>query len=302
MSRWAGCAAGRPVAPAALRSGHGSASTGSWSSPAEAPASGRRWRGGGGGRRPPRGGRRSRRRRGPSRWRRPSAGPRRCSTSATRRPWWTWCARRSRPTGPIDLFCSNAGFVTQGGVEESDEVLQALWEVHVLAHVHAARAVLPSMIAQGEGYLLNTASAAGLLTQVGSMGYTITKHAAVALAEWLAITHHHQGIRVSVLCPQAVRTNITANSPDARVADPSVDDPLGVAVRRRGARGRRRGPAVPRGDRRRALLGAPAPRGRHLRGAEGRRHRPVAGRACAATRTASTATARCPATGWCRGT
>jgi NAD(P)-dependent dehydrogenase (short-subunit alcohol dehydrogenase family) len=130
--------------------------------------------------------------------------------------------------GPIDLFCSNAGFVTQGGVEESDEILQALWEVHVLAHVHAARAVLPSMIARGDGYLLNTASAAGLLTQVGSMGYTITKHAAVALAEWLAITHHHQGIRVSVLCPQAVRTNITANSPDARVADPHADGPLGV--------------------------------------------------------------------------
>jgi len=131
--------------------------------------------------------------------------------------------------GAIDLFCSNAGFVTQGGVEEADEVLQALWEVHVLAHVHAARAVLPSMISRGRGYLLNTASAAGLLTQLGSMGYTITKHAAVALAEWLAITHHHQGIRVSVLCPQAVRTNITANSPDARVADPSSRDPLGVS-------------------------------------------------------------------------
>ncbi len=85
------------------------------------------------------------------------------------------------------------------------------------------------MIARGQGYLLNTASAAGLLTQVGSMGYTITKHAAVALAEWLAITHHHQGIRVSVLCPQAVRTNITANSPDARVADPSARGPIGVA-------------------------------------------------------------------------
>jgi NAD(P)-dependent dehydrogenase (short-subunit alcohol dehydrogenase family) len=132
--------------------------------------------------------------------------------------------------GAIDLFCSNAGFVTQGGVEEPDEILQAMWEVHVLAHVHAARAVLPSMITRGEGYLLNTASAAGLLTQVGSMGYTITKHAAVALAEWLAVTHHHQGIRVSVLCPQAVRTNIVANSPDAGVADPSSDDPLGVAA------------------------------------------------------------------------
>jgi NAD(P)-dependent dehydrogenase (short-subunit alcohol dehydrogenase family) len=130
--------------------------------------------------------------------------------------------------GPIDVFCSNAGFVTQGGVEEPDVILQALWEVHVLAHVHAARAVLPSMIARGEGYLLNTASAAGLLTQVGSLGYTITKHAAVALAEWLAITHHHQGIRVSVLCPQAVRTNIVANSPSYQRG--SEEAGLGVAA------------------------------------------------------------------------
>ncbi len=132
--------------------------------------------------------------------------------------------------GTVDLFCSNAGFVTQAGVEEPDEILQALWDVHVMAHVYAARAVLPSMIERGDGYLLNTASAAGLLTQVGSLGYTITKHAAVALAEWLAITHHHQGIRVSVVCPQAVRTNIAANSPDARVSDPSADGPLGVPL------------------------------------------------------------------------
>jgi NAD(P)-dependent dehydrogenase (short-subunit alcohol dehydrogenase family) len=127
--------------------------------------------------------------------------------------------------GPIDCFVSNAGFVTSAGIEESDEILQAMWEVHVLSHLYAARAVLPSMIARGEGYLLNTASAAGLLTQIGSVGYTITKHAAVALAEWLAITHHHQGIRVSVLCPQAVATNIVANSPTRSEEDES----LGVA-------------------------------------------------------------------------
>ncbi len=138
-------------------------------------------------------------------------------------------ARTEERHGAIDLFCSNAGFVTQAGLEESDEMLQALWEVHVLAHVDAARAVLPGMIARGGGYLLNTASAAGLLTQVGSLGYTVTKHAAVALAEWLAITHHHQGIGVSVLCPQAVRTRITENSPDPKVSEPS-DGPLGVAA------------------------------------------------------------------------
>jgi NAD(P)-dependent dehydrogenase (short-subunit alcohol dehydrogenase family) len=118
--------------------------------------------------------------------------------------------------GPIDVFVSNAGYVTIGGVEDTNERVQHMWEVHVMAHLYAARAVLPSMIANGRGYLLNTASAAGLLSQIGSMAYSVTKHAAVGLAEWLSITHHHQGIRVSVLCPQAVDTNIVANSPDTK--------------------------------------------------------------------------------------
>ena len=126
--------------------------------------------------------------------------------------------------GPIDLFVSNAGYVTVAGVEDPNESIQAMWEVHCMAHIYAARAVLPSMIARGEGYLLNTASAAGLLTQIGSMSYSITKAAAVSLAEWLAIAHHHQGIRVSVLCPQAVRTNIVANSPDnLRTSDDDME-------------------------------------------------------------------------------
>jgi NAD(P)-dependent dehydrogenase (short-subunit alcohol dehydrogenase family) len=118
--------------------------------------------------------------------------------------------------GPIDLFVSNAGYVTSAGLEDSNDAIQRMWEVHCMAHIYAARAVLPSMIARGEGYLLNTASAAGLLTQIGSMAYSITKAAAVSLGEWLSVTHHHQGIRVSVLCPQAVRTNIIENSPDYR--------------------------------------------------------------------------------------
>jgi NAD(P)-dependent dehydrogenase (short-subunit alcohol dehydrogenase family) len=116
--------------------------------------------------------------------------------------------------GPIGLFVSNAGYVTTAGLEDPNESIQRMWEVHCMAHIYAARAVLPSMIAQGEGYLLNTASAAGLLSQIGSMSYSITKAAAVSLGEWLSISHHHQGIRVSVLCPQAVRTNIIKNSPD----------------------------------------------------------------------------------------
>lgn len=126
--------------------------------------------------------------------------------------------------GPIGLFVSNAGFVTTAGLEDTNERIQAMWEVHVMAHIYAARAVLPQMIANGGGSLLNTASAAGLLTQIGSMSYAVTKSAAVALGEWLAITHHHQGIRVSVLCPQAVRTNIITNSPDGRLGGSDADD------------------------------------------------------------------------------
>jgi NAD(P)-dependent dehydrogenase (short-subunit alcohol dehydrogenase family) len=131
--------------------------------------------------------------------------------------------------GPIDLFVSNAGFVTAAGVEDSNAAIQAMWEVHCMAHIYAARAVLPSMIARGEGYLLNTASAAGLLTQIGSMAYSMTKAAAISLAEWLSISHHHQGIRVSVLCPQAVATNIVANSPDYERAGGGVGLEGGVA-------------------------------------------------------------------------
>ena len=118
-----------------------------------------------------------------------------------------------REVGPIDLFMSNAGYVTWGGLEVSNEEINAMWDVHVMSHIYAARAVLPSMIERGEGYIMSTASAAGLLTQVGSLAYSLTKHAAVALAEWIAITHGHQGVRVSVLCPQAVETSIVSNSP-----------------------------------------------------------------------------------------
>jgi len=132
--------------------------------------------------------------------------------------------------GPIGAFVSNAGYVTVGGVEDTNERIQAMWEVHVLAHVYAARAVLPQMIANGGGYLLNTASAAGLLTQIGSMAYSVTKGAAVSLAEWLAVTHYHQGVRVSVLCPQAVHTNIIMNSPDSDGAITGDDDDIGSGV------------------------------------------------------------------------
>jgi NAD(P)-dependent dehydrogenase (short-subunit alcohol dehydrogenase family) len=121
--------------------------------------------------------------------------------------------------GGIDLFCSNAGILTHGGVELPDSDWQRIWEVNVFSHVLAARAVLPGMIARGHGYLLQTASAAGLLSQIGSAPYAVTKHAAVALAEWLAITHYDQGIRVSVLCPQGVRTAMLDDAPDSGIAN-----------------------------------------------------------------------------------
>src|SRR5712692_3066221 len=110
--------------------------------------------------------------------------------------------------GVIDLFCSNAGIIVGGGVGAADADWQRIWDINLMAHVYAARAVLPGMLARGEGYLLQTVSAAGLLTLVGSAPYSVTKHAALALAEWLAITHGDEGIKVSVICPQGVRTDM----------------------------------------------------------------------------------------------
>lgn len=114
--------------------------------------------------------------------------------------------------GPIDLMVSNAGIGTGAGVDASDEAWERIFGVNVLAHVYAAEAVLPSMLARGEGYLLSTASAAGLLTQIGDLPYSVTKHAAVAVAEWLAITYGDAGIKVSCLCPQGVRTDLLAGA------------------------------------------------------------------------------------------
>jgi NAD(P)-dependent dehydrogenase (short-subunit alcohol dehydrogenase family) len=109
--------------------------------------------------------------------------------------------------GPVDIFISNAGVPGAGGGPEVDDTIwDEAWRVNVMSHVWASRVLLPEMLARGEGYLINTASAAGLLTQVSSLVYSVTKHAAVALAEWLSIEYAERGVRVSCICPQGVRT------------------------------------------------------------------------------------------------
>jgi NAD(P)-dependent dehydrogenase (short-subunit alcohol dehydrogenase family) len=123
--------------------------------------------------------------------------------------------------GPIDLFFSNAGVGgPPGGPEADDAGLQMAWQVNVMAHVWAARALLPAMVERGDGYLLSTASAAGLLTQLSALAYSATKHAAVAVAEWLSITYADAGINVSCLCPQGVRTPML---------ELALEDPVGSA-------------------------------------------------------------------------
>ena len=118
--------------------------------------------------------------------------------------------------GSIDLYCSNAGIIALGGVEAPNEQWQRIWEINIMAHVYAGRAIIPGMIERGGGALMITASAAGLLSQIGSAPYSVTKHAAVGLAENLAITYGDQGIKVFALCPQAVRTAMAG--PDGGVA------------------------------------------------------------------------------------
>jgi NAD(P)-dependent dehydrogenase (short-subunit alcohol dehydrogenase family) len=139
-----------------------------------------------------------------------------------------------RRFGPIDLFCSNAGISLADGPEgmatsTPNQGWQRIWEVNVMAHIYAARAVLPGMIERGGGYLLITSSAAGLLSQIGSASYSTTKHAAIGFAESLAITHGDQGIRVSALCPQGVVTPMTAGKEDTPQAGDGMLQPSDVA-------------------------------------------------------------------------
>ncbi|MEX1257487.1 MAG: SDR family NAD(P)-dependent oxidoreductase [Gemmatimonadota bacterium] len=137
--------------------------------------------------------------------------------------------RAEREAGPIDLFCSNAGVFMAGGLDTPDGVWDTMWEVNFRSHLYAARHLVPRMAARGGGSLLFTASAAGLLAQIGSVTYSVTKHAAVALAEWISIHHGGAGIQVSVLCPQAVRTAMTAGHEESVASVDGMLDPEVVA-------------------------------------------------------------------------
>lgn len=131
--------------------------------------------------------------------------------------------------GPIGLFCSNAGIMVKGGAEAPNAEWQKIWEINVMSHVWAARHMLPRMIARKGGYILNTASAAGLLSQIGAAPYSVSKHAAVGFAEWLALTHGDDGIGVSVLCPQAVRSEMTRGKETSVAALDGLLEPDAVA-------------------------------------------------------------------------
>ena len=141
-------------------------------------------------------------------------------------------AEAEKSLGPIDVFFSNAGVATGGDpLKTPIDVWNAQWQINLMSHVYALRAVLPGMLARGSGYLLHTASMAGILTSQGNLTYAVTKHAVVGLAEWLSITYHDRGIRVSLLAPLGVRTPMLGDveSPFARNAAGPIKEPEEVA-------------------------------------------------------------------------
>jgi NAD(P)-dependent dehydrogenase (short-subunit alcohol dehydrogenase family) len=141
-------------------------------------------------------------------------------------------ARSEDAYGPVDIFFSNAGIAKGGGPLDADNTVWAnQWDTNVMAHVYAVRAVLPGMLERGSGYLIHTASMAGILTSHGNLAYAVTKHAVVGLAEWLSITYHNKGVRTSLLAPLGVRTPMLGdtNSSFARNAAGPIKEPEDVA-------------------------------------------------------------------------
>ena len=132
--------------------------------------------------------------------------------------------------GPIDLFCANAGIGFAGDEQTPPELWDKMWHVNLMAHVHAARKLIPGWLARGEGYFLSTASAAGLLTNLKAAEYSVTKHAAVAFAEWLSVTYGDRGVKVSCLCPMGVKTPfLDAATEFHELLDPYALEPDEVA-------------------------------------------------------------------------
>jgi len=132
--------------------------------------------------------------------------------------------------GPIDLFCANAGILSPGGLDLSNDQWRQVFDVNVMAHVYSARAVVPGMLERGSGYLLHTASAAGLLTAIGAAAYAASKHAALSFAEWLAVTYGDQGLKVSCMCPMGVWTDmLVGDHPEAKTLQATAVQPSAVA-------------------------------------------------------------------------
>ncbi|SFL46702.1 SDR family oxidoreductase [Streptomyces pini] len=140
-------------------------------------------------------------------------------------------AAREALGGRVDVFCANAGIAPGGGPEAADAVWEAAWDVNVMAHVRAARELLPEWLERGRGRFVATVSAAGMLTMVGSAPYSVSKHAALAFAEWLSLTYRHRGIDVHAVCPQGVRTDMLASASTAGdlVLRPTAIEPEDVA-------------------------------------------------------------------------
>ncbi|MFB7220314.1 SDR family oxidoreductase [Streptomyces sp. NPDC056227] len=140
-------------------------------------------------------------------------------------------AARDALDGTVDIYCANAGLASPGDVFADEEVWAAAWDVNVMAHVRAARALLPDWLERGSGRFVTTASAAGLLTMIGAAPYSVTKHGAVAFAEWLSLTYRHRGVKVHAICPQGVRTDMltAAGSAGELVLAPSAIEPEDVA-------------------------------------------------------------------------